>query len=77
MGKLKKRKYIGGCDAPEPQDALCFESNNSIFSSLPIKLNWDYTPNSARHLKYQGEFSDYDYPDSGNESYKFRHLLKL
>ena len=56
MAKLKKRKYIGGCDTPEPQDGLCFESKHSIFYSLPIKLKWDYSPNSAHHLKHQGEF---------------------
>ena len=77
MVKLKKRKYIGGCDTPEPMDDICTESKHSIFPSLPIKLEWDYTPNSAHHLKHQGEFLDYDYPNSGNENYMFRYLLKL
>ena len=77
MAKLKKRKYIGGCDTPEPQDGLCFESKHSIFYSLPIKLKWDYSPNSAHHLKHQGEFLDYDYPNLVNENYMFRYLLKL
>lgn len=77
MTKLKKRKYIGGCDTPEPQDNLCLESKHSIFYSLPIKLEWDYSPNSAHHLKHQGEFLDYDYPNLVNENYMFRYLLKL
>lgn len=77
MTKLKKRKYIGGCDTPEPQDSLCFESKHSIFYSLPIKLKWDYSPNSAHHLKHQGEFLDYDYPNLVNENYMFKYLLKL
>lgn len=76
MAKLKKRKYIGGCDAPEPQDSLCF-GKHSVFGSLPIKLKRDYTPNSAHHLKYQGEFLTYDYPNLGNENYMFKDLLKL
>ena len=75
--KNKKRKYIGGCDAPEPMDDICMKSNHSIFPSLPIKLNWDYTPNSALHLRTQGGFLGYDYPESGNENYKFKYLLKL
>lgn len=77
MGKLRKIKYIGGCDAPEPMDNMCMKSNYSIFPSLPIKLNWDYTLNSAHHLRTQGVFLDYDYPDLGNENYKFKYLLKL
>lgn len=77
MAKLKKRKYIGGCDTPEPQDGLWFESKHSIFSSLPIKLEWDYSPNSAHHLKHQGEFLDDDYPNLRNGNYMFRYLLKL
>lgn len=77
MAKLKKRKYIGGCDSPEPMDDTCSESKHSIFSSMPIKLNWDFTPNSAHHLRTQGGFLGYDYPESGNENYKFKYLLKL
>lgn len=78
MGKLKKIKYIGGCDTPEPIDDMCsVESKYSIFPSLPIKLNWDYTPNSAHHLRTQGVFLDYDYPDEGRDVYKFKYLLKL
>ena len=77
MGKLRKIKYIGGCDTPEPIDDMPTESKHLFFSSLPIKLNWDYTPNSAHHLRTQGGFLDYDYPDSGNENYKFKYLLKL
>lgn len=78
MGKLIKRKYIGGCDTPEPIDDMCsVEGNHSIFSGLPIRLMWDYTPNSAHHLKHQGEFLDYDYPNLGNENYRFKYLLKL
>ena len=78
MGKLKKRKYIGGCDTPEPMDnSICTENNHSIFPSLPIKLHWDYTPNSAHHLKIQGVFLGYDYPEEGKEVYKFKYLLKL
>lgn len=77
MAKLKKRKYIGGCDTPESKDDICIESKYSIFPSLPIKLRWDYTPNSAHHLRTQGGFSDYDYPDLGNENYRFKYLLKL
>lgn len=78
MVKLKKRKYIGGCDTPEPIDDTCsVEDKHSIFSSLPIKLKLDYSPNSAHHLRTQGVFLDYDYPNSGNENYKFKYLLKL
>lgn len=78
MGKIRKRKYIGGCDTPEPIDDMCsVEGKHSFFPSLPIKLNWDYTPNSAHHLRTQGVFLDYDYPDSGNENYRFKYLLKL
>ena len=78
MAKLKKRKYIGGCDTPEPIDNTCgIEGKHSIFPSLPIRLSWDYSPNSAHHLKHQGEFLDYDYPNLGNENYMFRYLLKL
>lgn len=77
MGKIRKRKYIGGCDTPEPQDDFCFESKHSIFPSLPIKLEWDFTPNSAHHLRTQGGFLGYDYPDEGKEVYKFKYLLKL
>lgn len=76
--KLKKIKYIGGCDTPEPIDETCsVEGERSIFPSLPIRLKWDFTLNSAHHLRTQGGFSDYDYPDSGNENYKFKYLLKL
>ena len=75
--KIKKRKYIGGCDTPEPMDNICIESKHSIFPSLPIKLKWDYSPNSAHHLKHQGEFLDYDYPNLVNENYMFKYLLKL
>ena len=77
MGKIRKIKYIGGCDTPEPKDDICTESKHSIFPSLPIKLEWDYTPNSAHHLRTQGGFFDYNYPDSGNENYRFKYLLKL
>ena len=78
MGKLKKRKYIGGCDTPEPIDETCsVEGERSIFPSLPIRLKWDYSPNSAHHLRTQGGFFGYDYPDEGKEVYKFRYLLKL
>lgn len=75
--KIKKRKYIGGCDTPGPMDNNCTESKYSIFPSLPIKLNWDFTPNSAHHLRIQGGFLDYNYPDEGKEEYKFKYLLKL
>ena len=77
MGKIRKIKYIGGCDTPEPKDDICTESKHSSFPSLPIKLEWDYTPNSAHHLRTQGGFLDYDYPDLGKENYKFKYLLKL
>lgn len=78
MVKLKKRKYIGGCDTPEPIDNTCsVEGKHSIFSSLPIKLKWDYSPNGAQHLKHQGDIDIFDYPDEGNEVYKFKYLLKL
>ena len=77
MGKLKKIKYIGGCDTPEPIDGMPTESKHSFFPSLPIKLNWDFTANSAQHLRTQGGFLDYDYPDLGNENYRFKYLLKL
>ena len=76
--KNKKRKYIGGCDTPEPIDETCsVEGERSIFPSLPIKLIWDFTPNSAHHLRTQGGFLGYDYPDEGKEVYKFKYLLKL
>ncbi len=77
MGKIRKIKYIGGCDTPEPIDDIRTESKHSIFPSLPIKLEWDYTSNSAHHLRTQGGFLDYNYPDSGNENYRFKYLLKL
>ena len=78
MGKIRKIKYIGGCDTPKPIDEMSsVEGEHSIFPYLPIKLEWDYTPNSAHHLRTQGGFLDYDYPDLGKENYKFKYLLKL
>ena len=70
--KIKKKKYVGGCDNPSSPE----ESGN--FESLPIFTNFDYTRNGAYHLKHDGiPLNIYDYPDFANDIYKVKYLMKI
>lgn len=76
MKRIRKRKYTSECDNPRIINEFSGSSNRS-FEGMPILLSWDYTPNGAPHLRSQGRFNSYDYPDTIDDMYKFLFTVKI
>lgn len=68
--KIKKKKYIGGCDNPE-------NYFNIHFHGKPIYLKNDNSKNSANHIKQQRGFSGCSYPSISTGVDDFLFLLKI
>jgi hypothetical protein len=73
--KLKKKKRIGGCDTPVPKDKEF--PQEKTFPDLPIRLEFDFSQNSAFHFRHQGSFICDDYPCEYDDIYKIKYCLKL
>jgi hypothetical protein len=75
--KLKKKKYIGGCDTPDFYHVDWASNIEHKFSCKPIDNGFDYSQNGAWHLRTQGRAQLYDYPNIDDNIYKVKFTTSL